>query len=234
MTVKSTIFENLPAHVGIIMDGNGRWAKKRLLPRSLGHKAGAKAVQKAVEYAARVGLKCLTLYAFSSENWKRPAAEVKALMELLLKFLQKELPNLQKQNIALRIIGDLKRFPQDLQAELTAAVNATQTNSGMVLCIALGYSGQDEILSAVNKLIAAGAKSISKQELESNLFTAGLPDLDLLIRTSGEKRISNFLLWQSAYSEFWFTSILWPDFDAKEFEKALLDFSKRQRRYGDV
>ena len=231
---KSKIFKNLPAHVGIIMDGNGRWAKKRLLPRSMGHKAGAKAVRKAVEYAAKVGIKCLTLYAFSSENWKRPAAEVKALMELLLKFLQKELPNLQKQNISLRIIGELKRFPLDLQVKLADAVDATRSNSGMVLCVALGYSGQDEILFAVNKLISAGAKNIGKQDLENNLFTAGLPDLDLLIRTSGELRISNFLLWQSAYSEFWFTPILWPDFDAKEFEKALLDFSKRQRRYGDV
>ncbi len=232
--MKCKSFENVPAHVGIIMDGNGRWAKKRLLPRSMGHKAGAKAVRKAVEYATRVGIGCLTLYAFSSENWKRPADEINALMELLLKFLKKELPNLQKQQIVLRIIGDLQRFPQYLQDELGKAVDATRHNSGMVLCIALGYGGQDEILSAVNKLISAGAKKIGKQDLEENLFTVGLPSLDLLIRTSGEQRISNFLLWQSAYSEFWFTSTLWPDFDEKEFAKALIDYNKRQRRYGDI
>ncbi len=227
-------FEKLPAHVGIIMDGNGRWAKKRFLPRSMGHKAGAKAVRKAVEFAARVGLECLTLYAFSSENWKRPQEEIDSLMDLLLKFLKKELPNLQKQNIALRIIGDLGRFPQHLQAELGKAMRATENNDGMVLCIALGYGGQDEILFAVNKLVEQGIKKIDKQDLEANLFTAGLPELDLLIRTSGEQRISNFLLWQSAYSEFWFTQVLWPDFDEKEFEKALVEFASRHRRYGDV
>ncbi len=226
--------EKLPAHVGIIMDGNGRWAKKRFLPRSMGHKAGASAVRKAVEFAARVGLKCLTLYAFSTENWRRPADEVNALMELLVKFLKKELPNLQKQNICLRIIGQLDRFPAELQQQLSSATLATKENTGMVLCVALGYSGQEEILAAVNRLIKKGVTKITGQDLEANLFTAGLPELDLLIRTSGEQRISNFLLWQSAYSEFWFTEVLWPDFDEKVFAEALLEFGKRERRYGDV
>ena len=226
--------KNLPRHVAIIMDGNGRWAKKRFLPRKLGHKAGAEAVRRAVEYAVEVGLECLTLYAFSSENWKRPKDEIDALMRLLLDFLHKELSNLLDKNIILKIIGDLSDFPEDLQKELADAQNQTHKNNGMTLCIALGYGGQDEILMAVNNQIDAGVKKITKESLESGLYTSELPPLDLLIRTSGEQRVSNFLLWQVAYSEFWFTSVLWPDFDKKEFEKALVDFGKRQRRYGDV
>ncbi len=228
------VIKNLPKHVAIIMDGNGRWAKKRFLPRKLGHRAGAEAVRKAVEYAVEVGLECLTLYAFSSENWKRPKDEVDSLMRLLLDFLHKELSNLLEKNIILKIIGDLSGFPEDLREKLAEAQNKTIENNGTTLCIALGYGGQDEILTAVNNLIESGVKKITKENLESSLYTFGLPPLDLLIRTSGEQRISNFLLWQVAYSEFWFTSVLWPDFDKKEFEKALIDFGKRQRRYGDV
>ncbi|MFW0777388.1 MAG: isoprenyl transferase [Rickettsiales bacterium] len=228
----------LPQHVAIIMDGNGRWAKNRSLPRGAGHKKGADALRRVLDACRDSGVKYLTVYAFSSENWKRPSEEVNDLMQLLKHYLDKELPELKKNNIRLRFIGDLSRLDDDMQKRVEAAMEETANNNSFNLTVALSYGGRQELVRATQKL-ASDVKSgklaiedITEETLENALDTATIPEPDLLIRTGGEQRISNFLLWQSAYTEFYFTDALWPDFDAKHFSAALDDFAKRERRYG--
>ncbi|MEW6130214.1 MAG: isoprenyl transferase [Acidobacteriota bacterium] len=230
----------LPAHVAIIMDGNGRWATGRNLPRVAGHRAGADSVRCAVETAARLGLKHLTLYAFSTENWKRPKLEVRALMDLLVEFLRKELPELRKNNIRFQMLGRVEGLHISVLEQIRKAELATFQNTGLQLNVALNYSGRSEILDAcraIAKEVAAGHLSLAdiNDELIANkLYTRQIPDPDLLIRTSGEMRLSNFLLWQIAYSEIYVTDKLWPDFREVDFYQALVEYQKRDRRFGGV
>jgi undecaprenyl diphosphate synthase len=229
---------DLPSHVAIIMDGNGRWARRRMLPRLEGHRQGAKAVRRAVEFCRRRGIAILTLYAFSTENWQRPRTEVSGLMELLSQYLDSELDELHSNDIRFRTIGDMSRLPLWLATKIEAAKEKTSGNTAMTLNIALSYGGRQDILQAAVQMSRAlkegilDEASVSEEVLEGFLDTAGLPDPDLLIRTGGELRISNFLLWQSAYSELYFTDLLWPDFDEKAFMKAVEAYQSRQRRYG--
>ena len=230
--------KNALSHIAIIMDGNGRWAKKRFLPRFAGHKAGLEAVRKTVSSCVKANVKYLTLFAFSSENWRRPEKEVSLLMELFEYALKKEVDKLHKNNIRLKIIGDLNRFSQSLQELINNAVILTENNTGLCLTIAANYGGRWDIVETVKNI----CKKISNKEfnieeideftVESSLSTHFLPEPDLFIRTGGEKRISNFLLWDLAYSEFYFTDILWPDFDETELNKSLESFNQRQRRFG--
>jgi undecaprenyl diphosphate synthase len=224
----------LPKHVAIIMDGNGRWAVRRGMPRIAGHKKGADTVRSVTELSRQMGIQVLTLYAFSDENWGRPKAEVGFLMEMLERYLKNEIPTMKKNGIRFRSIGRTEKLPSSAQAWIEKATAETAANTGMVLNLALSYGGRGEIVEAVKRIVAAGpsAGSLTEETFASSLDTAGLPDPDLLIRTSGEKRISNFLLWQAAYAEFYFTDTLWPDFDEKEYLLALLDYQGRQRRFG--
>jgi len=230
----------LPRQVAIIMDGNGRWAKERDLPRVEGHRAGITAVREAVETAARAGLQALTLYAFSVENWKRPAEEIDALMELLKEYLARELPTLLRHSIRFSAIGRVDGLPEDVQRDIRDAAAATAANTGMRFVIALNYGGRSEIVDAVHELVAdvrAGRLSeadIDEDKLSEYLYTRDLPELDLLIRTSGELRVSNFLLYQMAYAEIWVTPKLWPDFRRTDLLQAIIDFQHRERRYGAV
>ena len=230
----------IPRHLAIIMDGNGRWAEQRKLPRIFGHRRGVDAVKVVVEECRRLGIPCLTLYAFSSENWGRPAEEVAALMELLSLFLQKELNNLLKQNIRLNVIGDIAQLPAEVRQVLERTIARTAGNEQMVLTLALSYGARSEILRAVRSLaddVAAGrmaAEQIDEETLCQALDTRDLPDPDLLIRTSGEMRISNFLIWQGAYAELYVTPSLWPDFGKDELYKALEQYGRRERRFGLV
>lgn len=230
--------DNAPRHIAIIMDGNGRWAKKRGLPRALGHKAGVEAVRKIVEYCGDIDLPYLTLYAFSTENFKRPADEVGALMRLLIEYLTRDLNLLKKNSVQLKILGDLSVFPKEVQKAVEQALQETADGKRMVLSIALGYGGRAELVQAfekiARKLQTGELAAVSEASIQENLFTAGLPDPDLIIRTSGEMRLSNFLLFQSAYSELYFTDVPWPDFDEKQLQLALEDYSRRQRRYGGL
>lgn len=223
-----------PRHVAIIMDGNGRWARKRGLPRILGHRAGMKSVKRVIKSASEMGLEYLTLYAFSTENWKRPAKEVSALMSLLKEYIQIEGENLKKNNIRVNVLGDISKVPADSRAAIEKIVSETAANSGLSLNIALNYGGRQEILRAVNNIIKDGLCNVDDKTFSNYLYTRGMPDPDLLIRTSGEYRISNFLLWQMAYTEIYITKTLWPDFDKKELLKALDNFSSRQRRFGGI
>lgn len=228
----------LPRHVAIIMDGNGRWAQRRGLRRVRGHAAGAESVRVVVRQARKVGISYLTLYAFSEENWQRPASEIRALMALLTRYLHRELPEMQKNQIAFRAIGNLSRLPQEVQRELAKATAATAAGARMVLTLALSYGARSEIVAAAQALareVAAGRLSpedIDPDRFARHLYTADMPDPDLLIRTSGEFRLSNFLLWQSAYTELYFTETLWPDFREEEFMKALWEYQQRDRRFG--
>jgi undecaprenyl diphosphate synthase len=226
----------LPRHVAIIMDGNGRWASRRHLPRVEGHRAGIHAVRDVVESSARLGIEVLTLYAFSTENWKRPEAEVSTLMALLKRYLRAELNTLLTNNIRFRAIGRTQELAPDIQDELADAEARTSANTGLLFNIALNYSGRAEITEAVRRMIAAGVTpgEVTEQRVSEFLFTAGQPDPDLLIRTSGELRVSNFLLWQIAYAEIWVSDTLWPDFRARHLLEALLDYQKRDRRYGGL
>jgi undecaprenyl diphosphate synthase len=240
-TVLKTIdFSRLPRHVAIIMDGNGRWAKLRRKRRVEGHRAGIAAVRDAVETAARLGLEVLTLYAFSVENWKRPKAEVATLMGLLKRYLRMELTTLLKNNIRFRVIGRSEELPPDVQQELQRGIDRTRTNTGLQFNIALNYGGRAEITDAVKRLVGDvlrnghGERNIDEATLSSYLYTAGQPDPDLLIRTSGELRISNFLLWQIAYAEIWVTDVLWPDFRRRHLLQSIVDYQKRERRYGGI
>jgi undecaprenyl diphosphate synthase len=229
-------FDRLPRHIAIIMDGNGRWAANRALPRVEGHRAGIDAVRDTVETSARLGISVLTLYAFSVENWKRPDTEITALMGLLKHFLRLELKTLLKNNIRFQVIGQRERLSADIRAELGAAETRTRGNSGMLFNIALSYGGRAEIVDAARRAIREGidAESLDEPTFASLLYTAGQPDPDLLIRTSGEMRVSNFLLWQIAYAEIWVTEALWPDFRARDLLEAVVDYQKRDRRYGAI
>ncbi|MBA2356722.1 MAG: isoprenyl transferase [Acidobacteria bacterium] len=234
--VRRLDFDRLPAHVAIIMDGNGRWAGRRHLPRVEGHRAGTRAVREVIETAARLGLGHITLYAFSVENWKRPAAEVATLMALLKRYVRSELKTLLSNNIRLCVIGRIHDLPADVQHELAVAMERTQHNTGTVLSIALNYGGRAEIVDAIRAALAQGLRpeDIDEARVADLLYTRGQPDPDLLIRTSGELRISNFLLWQIAYAEIYVTDTFWPDFRRTHLFEALLDFQKRERRYGGV
>jgi undecaprenyl diphosphate synthase len=222
-----------PRHVAIIMDGNGRWAKTRRLPRVAGHKAGVEAVRKVVEAAPNLGIECLTLYAFSSENWKRPEDEVGYLMGLLKQYLLSEIAELDSNGIRLSFIGDYNKLSPDILNLIEGASARTAGNTRLRLVIALNYGGQDEIARAVRAVVAAG-ESISADSIAARLDTADLPPLDLIVRTSGEQRLSNFLLWQAAYAELVFTDRLWPDFDGEALERACQTFATRERRYGGL
>jgi len=230
--------ENLPKHLAIIMDGNGRWAKKQGMMRVFGHENGTKAVNDTVESCARLGIENLTLYAFSTENWNRPKMEVDTLMKLLMSSLRKELPRLDKNNIRLKTIGNTEVLPQKVQKELAAAIESTKNNTRMTLTIALSYGSREEIISAVKSISEQiqnnhiAIADINEELLSKHLYTRDLPDVDLVIRTSGEQRISNFLLWQSAYAEFYFTDVLWPDFREKDLHEAIISYQKRERRFG--
>ena len=217
-------------HVAIIMDGNGRWAKKRHLPRAVGHQRGVEAVRTLVRAAREMGLEALTLYAFSTENWRRPEDEVSALMGLLKRYIVADIDEFVANNVRLRIIGDYAALPADVVTLLDDALARTAGNNGTTLVIALNYGAQDEIARAAARAAAKGA--ITPAAIEAELDTAGLPPLDLLIRTSGEVRLSNFLLWQAAYTELWFTDVLWPDFTPDHLRTALAEFGQRERRYG--
>lgn len=230
--------EKLPAHIAIIMDGNGRWAKERGLSRLVGHQNGVESVRKVTEAATEIGIKYLTLYTFSTENWNRPQAEVDALMELLVENIVKETPTFHKNNVRLEAIGDLERMPAKVLARLRACIVETSVNTGLTLVLALSYSSRWELTDAMRKIakkVAVGeisADEITEQTVAQHLTTAAIPDPDLLIRTSGEVRISNFLLWQIAYSELYFTPTHWPDFREEEFYKAIVDYQHRERRFG--
>ena len=227
-----------PKHIAIIMDGNGRWAQKRLMPRIMGHHAGVKAVRKIVEYCAKSNVEVLSLFAFSSENWRRPKDEVNLLMELFMATLQSEVDKLDNNNIRLKIIGDKTAFSDKLQEKIRAAEQQTENNTGLTLVIAANYGGRWDITQAVQKIVAAIAsgeiqqQAISEELINQYLVTADLPEPDLFIRSGGEERISNFLLWQLAYTEFYFTEALWPDFDQQLLEQAVISFKSRQRRFG--
>ena len=228
MSLKEQIdLTKLPKHIAIIMDGNGRWAKKRLLPRIIGHTNGVKTVKKIVEFARKLNIQVLTLYAFSTENWQRPKDEVAGIMTLLKTYLKSELDNMIENQISFRVVGDISRMSEEIQAELKTAIDKTKDMKGLVLNIALNYGSRQEILMACKNLIDKGIKNPTEQDLSDSLYTKGLPDPDLLIRTSGEMRISNFLLWQIAYTEIYVTDILWPDFNEDEFCKAIIDYQKR-------
>jgi len=220
----------IPRHVAIIMDANGRWAKQRFLPRAVGHQRGVEAVRRAVRAAGELGLEALTLYAFSTENWSRPEDEVSALMGLLKRFILSDLDEIHGNGVRLKIIGDYKALSSDLIKLIEEALARTARNSGLTLVIALNYGSQDEIARAAAKAAALGP--VTKEAIAAQLDTAGLPELDLLIRTSGEVRLSNFLLWQAAYAEMVFLDVLWPDFSAEHLKDALAEFTRRERRYG--
>ena len=232
--------EKIPTHVAIIMDGNGRWAKKRNMPRVKGHYEGMQTVKKITKYASKLGIKYLTLYAFSTENWARPKEEVNYLMDLPEKMFTSFMPELMENNVKVEVIGVVEKLPENTRKAVEDAVEQTKNNTGLKLIFALNYGSKDEIVTAV-KRIAQGAanneykvEEIDEQLISDNLFTKDTPDPDLLIRTSGEQRISNFLLWQIAYSEFIFTKVAWPDFVEEEFYKALLEYQSRDRRFGGL
>ncbi len=231
--------KRLPRHVAVIMDGNGRWAQRRHLPRVAGHSSGTKAARTTIETCARLNIEALTLYAFSVENWRRPKAEIDFLMQLLREYLRKEMPLLQKNNIRMRFIGRTEELSAGVQNDVRDATEKTAGNSGMVLSVALNYGGRAEIVDAMNALLAESnghslRGAITEEQLARHMYTGGLPDPDLLIRTSGEMRVSNFLLWQIAYAEIFVTETLWPDFNRARLLEALVEFQKRERRYGGI
>ncbi len=232
--------ERLPSHVAIIMDGNGRWAERRHLPRIAGHRAGMKRVRDVIETCAELHVACLTLYAFSLENWRRPEAEVDFLMRLLREYLKRELPEIHKNNIRLLIIGRAEQLPANVQNDIAEAMRQTAHNTGMKLVVALNYGGRAELADAFNRMLDSVRENrlasfrADEQTISNHLYTAGLPDPDLLIRTSGEMRVSNFLLWQIAYAEIYVTETLWPDFSRARLLEALLEYQKRERRYGGL
>ncbi|MGJ8564073.1 MAG: isoprenyl transferase [Alphaproteobacteria bacterium] len=227
---------SVPLHIAIIMDGNGRWAKARHRPRIFGHQEGVKTVRRVVEHAANIGVKCLTLYSFSTENWTRPKAEISGLFLLLKQYVDSDLEKLNKNNVRVRIIGRRKGLRDDLLSVIKRVEDTTKDNTEFFLNIAFNYGGRDDILRAIGKAAQSGADltALTEEGLSAHLDTADIPDPDLVIRTSGEKRISNFLLWQAAYAEFVFTDVLWPDFSNSDLEESVLDFQSRNRRFGSV
>ncbi len=228
-------FEELPTHIAIIMDGNGRWAKKRSLPRTAGHAAGSKNFKEIARYANKIGLKYLTVYAFSTENWKRPKDEVDNIMNILRDYL-KDAKNFKDENIRVKFIGDIDALDEDIRLLIDDAEKESENATGLKLNIALNYGGRDEIVHAVKKIVESGipADMINEDTIGNNLYTAGMPDPDFIIRPSGEYRLSNYLIWQSAYAEYWFSDILWPDFRPKHLDMAIEDYLKRNRRYGGI
>lgn len=232
--------KRLPQHIAIIMDGNGRWAKRHNRRRIVGHLEGTKAIKRIVKFSGEIGIRILTLFAFSTENWNRPKREVWALMNLLYKFLRQETNNLQKNNVKLLVSGQVERLPAKVRVELSKTIDATRKNSRLVLNLALSYGGREEIVRACREIAkqisnkSKKLKDIDEQSFNNYLYTTGLPDPDLLIRTSGEFRISNFLLWQIAYSEIYVTPVLWPDFNRRDLLLALIDYQNRERRFGRV
>ena len=225
----------LPTHIAIIMDGNGRWAKKRSLPRTAGHVAGAKPFKNIARYCNKIGLKYLTVYAFSTENWKRPRDEVKGIMNLLRDYL-KDAENFKDENIKVNFIGDRTPLAEDIKELMKKNEEGSKNATGLTLNIAINYGGRDEITNAVKKIVNSGVKAedITEDLISQNLYTYGIPDPDFIIRPSGEYRLSNYLIWQSAYSEYWFSDILWPDFTPRHLEKAINDYNHRNRRFGGV
>ncbi|OEK09169.1 di-trans,poly-cis-decaprenylcistransferase [Flavivirga aquatica] len=239
MDLKESIHtKSLPKHIAIIMDGNGRWAKQKGMLRAFGHENGTKSVRQTVETCAELGIENLTLYAFSTENWNRPKLEVQTLMKLLISSLKKEIETLQKNNIKLSAIGNLSSLPKKVYKELSEVIDKTKHNSRMTLTLALSYGSREEILNTVKEISIKVKNSIISPEnidesiINEHLYTQNLPDVDLLIRTSGEQRISNFLLWQIAYAELYFTSVLWPDFTKQHLYEAIIEYQKRERRFG--
>jgi len=226
--------KNLPLHIGIIMDGNGRWAKARGLPRLFGHRAGAENIHRIVEACADIGVKVLTVYAFSTENWGRPREEVEGLMRLLQETLDREVPQMHEKGVRLWHSGDLSRLSPEMQQAISDALELTRENDRIILNVALNYGGRAEIVEAVRKIIREGVRpeDVTEEMISAHLYTAGLPDPDLIIRTAGEMRLSNFLIWQAAYAEYYSTPVLWPDFDRAELEKALDAYAHRERRFG--
>ncbi|MCP3031225.1 isoprenyl transferase [Halobacillus sp. A1] len=233
-------YDHIPKHVAIIMDGNGRWAKNRGMPRIAGHKEGMGVVKKIVRHASDLGVQALTLYAFSTENWKRPKNEVEFLMKLPVDFLGTYLPELIERNVQVQTIGDVSLLPPHTRNAIEEAIERTSENDGLILNFALNYGSRYEMVNAVKEIAAKvetgeiSASEVTEEMFSSHLYTSDLLEPDLLIRTSGEQRLSNFLLWQLAYSEFWFTEVYWPDFDEALFEKALYDYQNRKRRYGGI
>ncbi len=231
---------NIPQHIGIIMDGNGRWASRRGLPRSAGHRAGAETLKKIVVYCNKIGVKCVTAYAFSTENWNRPKSEVDALMDLLYNYLQQVEEQFGGTNVILKVIGDRSALSDKINAAIDHAEEYTSKHTGLVLNVALNYGGRAEITQAAKNLaeqIAKGKrnlKDVSEKDLSELMYTRDVPEVDLIIRPSGEYRLSNFLLWQAAYAEFWFSNINWPDFSEEHMHRAILDYQKRNRRFGKV
>ena len=232
--------ERIPEHIGIIMDGNGRWAKAKGYPRTVGHKAGVETIRRILKEAQRLGVKYITLYAFSTENWKRPKEEVGALMKLLVQYFRLELNELHENGVVVNTIGDISKLPKECIEEIKKAKEKTKNNTGIVMNLALNYGGRDEIVRAVKLLskdVAEGkisAEEIDEKSIENYLYTAGMPDPDMIIRPSGEQRLSNFLLWQCAYSEFWYSDINWPDFTEQDLRRAIFDFQNRDRRFGGI
>ncbi|MDD4924136.1 MAG: isoprenyl transferase [Dehalococcoidales bacterium] len=226
----------LPSHIAFIMDGNGRWAKKRNLPRKAGHKAGTQNILALLKTLGKYGIKYVTLYSFSTENWNRPEEEIRAILDILGKSLDKEVPALHKNGVKVCHIGHLEKLPEKTREAIANAVELTKNNTAMTLNLAFDYGGRAEIVDAVKKIVSdrIPVQNIDEKLFDGYLYTNGLPEVDLVIRTGGDLRISNFLLWQSAYAEFYFTDVLWPDFDAEEIEKALISYSQRERRFGGV
>lgn len=231
---------NLPQHIAIIMDGNGRWAKKRRLPRSAGHRAGAETLKNIVDFCRKIGIRYLTVYAFSTENWKRPKDEVDTLMQLLREYLRRIREEIDGTNVKVRVLGDISVLPSDIQNEIIEVERKSSSKNGLNFNIAINYGGRREIITAVKRIIKeteeglVDAVNIDEELFSARLYTSGMPDPDLLIRPSGEKRISNFLLWQMAYSEFWFSNIYWPDFKERHLLKAIAEYQKRDRRFGGI
>ena len=231
---------NIPKHIAIIMDGNGRWAKMRNLPRTMGHKAGVETIRNIVKEADAIGVKYVTFYAFSTENWKRPKEEVNALMKLLVQYLRKELDELHENGVVINVLGDISRLPEECITEINRAKEKTKNNTGLVMNMALNYGGRAEIIRAIKNIVLDSKEEkidvddIDEALVNKYLYTANMPDPDIIIRPSGEQRLSNFLLWQCAYSEFWYSDINWPDFTAENLKEAIIDYQKRNRRFGGV
>lgn len=226
----------IPHHVAIIMDGNGRWAQERGLPRLAGHRAGTENLRRIIEACVEFGIKYLTIYAFSTENWARPRDEVEGLMDIMEEVIDREVPKLHEQGVQIRHLGKMEGIRPELQQKLREAVDLTKQNTRLVLNVALNYGGRDEIVQAIRRMLQDGVSpdEVTEELVSQYLYTSGIPDPDLIIRTSGEYRVSNFLLWQGAYAEWYFTPVYWPDFDKEELRKALEDYARRQRRFGRV
>lgn len=234
MIKKLKLSDNLPEHIGIIMDGNGRWAQKRGLPRTFGHKEGIKAIDRTVDALIKYKIKFATFFAFSTENWKRSKQEIDGIFDLVRSYLKDNHERFLLKGVRVKAIGDLSKFPKDLTQELESMIERTRDNDKLTVTLALNYGGRDDIVRAVNRLISAGKKQVTESDISANLYTADLPEPDFVIRTSGEERVSNFMIYQMAYSELYFPKVLWPDFDEKDLYKALCVYAGRERKFGGI